>query len=63
MSTVEELRSSAKGEDTELPDPAVPDGAGNSCIKCKNQVRPPQYIAGHDILHYVCDACGYEWIE
>lgn len=33
-----------------------------NCIKCQSLVRPPEYIAGHDVFHYVCD-CGYEWVE
>lgn len=39
------------------------ESADIECDKCKSKVRPPQYIAGHDVLHYVCETCGYEWIE
>lgn len=49
MSMVKELHLSERAEDTK-------------CIKCKSQVRPPEYIAGHDVFHYVCD-CGYEWVQ
>ena len=33
------------------------------CTKCKSLVRPPEYIDIHDVLHFVCDECGYEWVE
>ncbi len=36
---------------------------GIRCIKCKSLVRPPEYIDIHDVLHFVCDECGYEWVE
>ena len=49
MSTVEKLPSS-KSEDI-------------NCTKCKSLVRPPEYIDIHDVLHFVCDDCGYEWVE
>lgn len=34
-----------------------------SCEKCHSLVRPPEYIDIHDVLHFVCDTCGYEWVE
>lgn len=34
-----------------------------SCTKCESLVRPPEYIDIHDVLHFVCDDCGYEWVE
>ncbi len=36
---------------------------GIRCTKCKSLVRPPEYIDIHDVLHFVCDECGYEWVE
>lgn len=48
MSTVEEL--------------PLYQNVDTKCIKCQNPVKPPEYIAGHDVFHYVCD-CGYEWVE
>ena len=33
------------------------------CTKCKSPVRPPEYIDTYDVLHFVCDTCGYEWVE
>ena len=33
------------------------------CTKCQSLVRPPEYIDIHDVLHFVCDSCGYEWVE
>ena len=56
MSMEEKLRSSEKGEDTEVR-------GSHLCIKCQSLVRPPEYIDIHDVLHFVCDACGYEWVE
>ena len=34
-----------------------------NCTKCGSLVKPPEYIDIHDVLHFVCDACGYEWVE
>lgn len=50
MSTVEKLRSSDLDVDIK-------------CTKCKALVRPPEYIDIYDVLHFVCDTCGYEWVE
>jgi DNA-directed RNA polymerase subunit M/transcription elongation factor TFIIS len=36
---------------------------GTNCTKCKSLVRPPEYIASYDVLHFVCESCGYEWVE
>ena len=33
------------------------------CTKCHCLVRPPEYIDSYDVLHFVCESCGYEWIE
>lgn len=49
MSTEEKLPSSEKDVDIR-------------CTKCKSLVRPPEYIDIHDVLHFVCDECGYEWV-
>ena len=50
MSTEEKLLSSEKDVST-------------NCTKCKSLVRPPEYIASFDVLHFLCDSCGYEWVE
>ena len=48
MSTEEKLHLSEKG-------------AAIECPKC-SQPTSPEYIAGHDVFHCICD-CGYEWVE
>ncbi len=50
MSTEEKLLLSDQDVDTK-------------CTKCKSLVRPPEYIDRYDVLHFVCDTCGYEWVE
>ena len=50
MSTEEKLHLSEKDE-------------GTRCTKCQSLVRPPEYIDKHDVLHFVCESCGYEWVE
>ena len=50
MSTEEKLHLSEKDE-------------GTRCIKCQSLVRPPEYIDRYDVLHFVCESCGYEWVE
>jgi predicted RNA-binding Zn-ribbon protein involved in translation (DUF1610 family) len=50
MSTEEKLHSSEKDVVTK-------------CTKCQSLVRPPEYIEIHDVLHFVCESCGYEWVE
>ena len=50
MSTEEKLHSSEKDDVTK-------------CTKCQSLVRPPEYIDRYDVLHFVCESCGYEWVE
>lgn len=33
------------------------------CTKCQSLIRPPEYIDSFDVLHFVCESCGYEWVE
>ena len=50
MSTEEKLHLSEKDVDIK-------------CTKCQSLVRPPEYIDIHDVLHFVCESCGFEWVE
>lgn len=33
------------------------------CVKCRSSDINTLYIAGHDVLHCICNSCGYEWVE
>ena len=33
------------------------------CQKCHSSDINTMYIAGHDVLHCICNQCGYEWVE
>lgn len=33
------------------------------CHKCHSSDINKMYIAGHDVLHCICNQCGKEWVE
>ena len=33
------------------------------CSKCHSSDINTMYIAGHDVLHCICNSCEFEWIE
>ena len=33
------------------------------CSKCHSSDINTMYVAGHDVLHCICNQCGYEWVE
>ena len=33
------------------------------CQKCHSSDINTMYVAGHDVLHCICNQCGYEWVE
>lgn len=35
----------------------------DDCHKCHSSDINKMYIAGHDVLHCICNQCGKEWVE
>ena len=35
----------------------------DDCPKCHSSDINKMYIAGHDVLHCICNQCGKEWVE
>ena len=35
----------------------------DNCQKCHSSDINKMYIAGHDVLHCICNQCGKEWVE
>ena len=51
MLTEEELRLS-QNQDT-----------NDKCSKCHSSDITRSYVDTHDVLHCICNACAYEWVE
>ncbi len=34
-----------------------------ACEKCQSLCQTRNYIAGHDVIHCICQECGYEWVQ
>jgi len=39
------------------------DQDADNCQKCHSSDINKMYIAGHDVLHCICNQCGKEWVE
>ena len=33
------------------------------CDKCRSLDINTMYVAGHNVLHCICNRCGYEWVQ
>lgn len=64
-----EKYSQQKGVDVEGTSTSITDGLllnpsqDVDCQKCHSSDINTMYVAGHDVLHCICNQCGYEWVE